>query len=240
MLIWSDSVINQLAVDAEQQINKDLNGPGGAVLFKKFYLNTLSGVSVYTLPCFVRTVSRITWLGRKLDAVSWEELRLLTPATVWVNPTTFLETSQGRPLYWALHPTNPYDIRMYPTPNADFGQGPDPYAVDLGNYCIVSCWRNIDPTGLDPTALLPKYVDRRLRKAYILSRAFALEGKGQNAGAADYYSKLYDFLINRFKLINSGCYVGQQYAVDDGVLTTDNFKYPKPIMPSNFETVYFE
>jgi hypothetical protein len=234
-LIWSDTQLNQLSLDAEQEINKRLN----SVIFLKFYLNTTPGQSVYTLPWYVRTVSRITWLGRKVDAVSWSDLQQLTPATAWVSPTVSLETGQGRPLYYAMHPTNPWDIRFYPCPNQAFGQGPDPYSPDYGNYCIVSAWRNIDYTYLDPTALLPPYIDRRTRKAYVLSKAFALEGKGQNMKAAQYYSQLFEFLIEEFMKINSGCYVGQKYMLDDGELSVDNFKYPKPILPSNFEIVNY-
>ena len=58
-------------------------------------------------------------LGGKLDPVNWDELTYLTPATAVLNdnqPDT-VPTVIGRPLYYAKHPTNPYDIRIYPTPN---------------------------------------------------------------------------------------------------------------------------
>jgi hypothetical protein len=103
----------------------------------------------------------------------------------------------------------------------------------------VACWRNIDSTFTDPTSLLPNYIDRRTRKAYVLWKAFASEGKGQNARASKYYEQLYNFLIEQFIKINQGAYVGKRYAIEDGLLTIDGFRYPRPILPSQFERVIY-
>lgn len=239
MSIWSDAYLTQLSTDAEQQINKDVQ-----CIFNRFYLPTQQGVSVYTLPSFVRSVIRITWRGYGLDQENWEELTLLTPATVFVaqGSSQNVETSNSRPLYYALHPTNPYDIRLYPTPNESFNTtGGDPFSPSPNEpFCTVSCYRNIDSTFADPTALLPRYIDRRTRKAYVLWKAFSQEGPGQNLTAAKYYQQKYTFLISRFTEINQGAFIGKIYGMDDGgLLTNDGFKYPKPTLNPNFERTYF-
>lgn len=238
MSIWSDDFLNKLAIDAEQQINQDLR-----CIYFKFCMATVTGQMVYTLPDYVRSVLRVTWRGRKLDPVSWEELGLLTPATVFVGPGDpgNVNSVVSRPLYYAMHPTNPWDIRLYPTPNETFSDtGDDPWGPTVnGPACIVSCWRVPDVTFTDPTLLVPPYIDRRTRKAWVLWKAYGAEGKGQSLLAAAYYKAKYDFLIEQFRAINEGCFISKKYAIDDGSLSTNNFRYPRPLMPANFERVIF-
>lgn len=239
MSIWTDDFLSQLSTDAEQQINKDIQ-----CIFYRFCLATTAGTSVYTLPDFVRSIIRITWRGYGLDPENWEELTLLTPATVFVAPGSSqnVETSQSRPLYYAMHPTNPYDIRVYPTPNESFlDNAEDPYSpAPNGPSCIISCYRSIDPTFTDPTSVLPLYIDRRTRKAYVLWKAFAAEGPGQNLNASKFYQQKYQFLIDQFRKINDGAYIGKIYGIDDrGLLTSDGFRYPRPTLNPNFERVVF-
>lgn len=242
MSIWTNEYLNQLATDAEQDINKRIP----SLIYYRFCLAVTQGISVYTLPSFVRTVSRVSWLGRKLDPVNWDELTYLTPATAVLNANELdtIPTVIGRPLYYAKHPTNPYDIRLYPTPNLTLSStAQDPYSPlpETANpqACIIACWRNIDSTFSDPTSLLPNYIDRRTRKAYVLWKAFGAEGKGQNLKASAYYKNIYEMLIERFIHINQGAYVSKRYAIEDGLLTIDGFRYPRPILPSNFERVIY-
>jgi|SRR6266853_367876 len=238
MSIWSNTFLNKLAIDAEQQINQDLQA-----IYFKFYLAVTSGLMVYTLPSYVRSVLRVTWRGRKLDPVSWEEMTLLTPATVFVGTGNSgnVNSVVSRPLYYCLHPTNPYDIRLFPTPNETFGvAGGDPYGPVVNEpFCVVSCWRTSDTSYVDPTLVLPQYIDRRTRKAWILWKAYGAEGKGQSLTAAAYYKNKYEFLINQFRAINEGCFVSKKYAIDDGRLAIDNFRQSRPLLPANFERVIF-
>lgn len=238
MAIWSDLFLAKLAVDAEQQINQDLQA-----LYFKFYLATVTGTMVYTLPSYVRGVLRVTWRGRKLDPVSWEEMTLLTPATVFVGPGDpgNVNSVVSRPLYYGMHPTNPYDIRLFPTPDETFSaSGGDPFGPVVNEpRCAVSCWRTADTSYVDPTLVLPEYIDRRTRKSWILWKAFSAEGKGQNLTAATYYKAKYNFLVDQFRAINEGCFVSKKYAIDDGQLSINNFRYPRPFLPANFEREIF-
>lgn len=243
MPIWQDAFLGQLEVDAEQDINKRI-----PCLFNRFYLPVTTGQSVYTLPSYVRSVRKISWLGKYLDAENWEELQFLTPATVFDAPNqgTNIEASVSRPLYYAMHPTNPYDVRLYPCPNQTLDVNPfnplgdDPYSPYPNEFhCTVSCWRNIDSTFSDPNSNLPAYIDRRTRKAFILWKAFSAEGKGQNLKAAGFYKEKYEYLIEAFRAINEGTFVSKKYMIEDGMLVIDGFRYPRPFLPSNFERVYF-
>jgi hypothetical protein len=232
-MIWSDAFLDQLGTDAEQQINQDLQA-----IYFKFCLPVTLGVSVYKLPSYLRSIDRITWRGKALDPVNWDELLMLSPATVG----GFVETSLSRPLYYCMHPTDTYAVRFYPTPDESFTDtGDTPYSPTVNApACIISCWRTTDDTFLDPKLLLPPYIDRRTRKAYVLWKAFAAEGKGQDLRASAYYKKKYDFLIEQFKSINDGCYVGQKYAIEEGELTIDQWRYPKPVLPTNYERIIYD
>src|SRR5713101_149704 len=111
MPIWSQQFLDQLAQDAEQVFNEDLQ-----FLFTRFYLPIQMGLSVYTLPNFVRTITRITYRGKQLDPLDWSDFQALTPATVWVNSQVQVNSVNSKPLNYVMHPTNIYDIRFFPTP----------------------------------------------------------------------------------------------------------------------------
>lgn len=237
--IWTDQQINFWATDAIAQISTDVR-----CIWAREALQITQGVSVVTLPSYVRTLQRVSWRGRTLDAENWEELQLLTPATVFVSPNSSanIQGTQSRPLYYALHPTNLYDIRFYPTPNESFSpsQISDVYSPQLNEPgCVIDYWREPDTTGSNPLISLPPYIARRTQKAYVLWKAFSAEGKGQDLIAAKYYMDKYHFLIEQFRAINEGTYVSKRYAVEDGMLAIDNFRYPKPTLPARFERTVF-
>lgn len=233
MSIWTDEVINTFAGDAPQEVNTSVH-----CLYHKFYLTVTAGTSVYTLPEKVKGVLRITWFGRKVDPLSWEDLTLMNPSTVFVNGSTKVETASSRPQWYALHPTNHHDIRFYPTPDVSLIATGDPYSPTHNEQrCCISCWRNVDLS--DPLASLPNYIDRRTRKAYVLWKAFEKEGKGQDSQAAKYYKGKFDFLVKLFTLINSGVFVSKKYTLGDGTLDLGTFRYPRPMLPSNFERILY-
>lgn len=233
--IWTDDFLNQLAVDAEEDIQQEIE-----CIFDRQYLPTVVGQSVYTLPDSIRAIKRITWRGRKLDPANWEDLQSLSPHTAYVDPADKVETSVSRPWWYALHPTNIHDIRFYPTPDETFdGITGDPFSPGTNEpQCTISCWRNIDIT--NPLYSLPTYVDRRTRKAYILWKAFEKEGKGQNLSASKYYKQKYSFLIEQFRTINQAAFLSKRYSLDDGSLSTlEARRYPKPSLPPQFERIIF-
>lgn len=236
MSLWTDDQLNQWALDAEQQINQDVS-----CIFTRFFLPLTIGNSTYTFPSYVRSVTRITWRGREIYSVNWEDLTNLAPATAWIGPGNpdNVEYTVSRPIYYAFHPTNVYDIRFHPTPDETALTTGDPYSPDFSARCIVSCYRSIDSTLVDPLAMLPTYIDRRTRKAYVCWKAFEADGKGQNLKAATYFKAKYQFLISQFQKINGQPFISKRYAMGDGQLEVDNFRMPRPMLPSNFERIFY-
>jgi hypothetical protein len=104
-LIWSDQQIEQWKQDAIGQIAIDVR-----CIWQRECLAVNRGVSVIRLPLYVRSLARITWRGIGLIPQNWEELTILTPATVYLhNPpdSTANIESIGRPQFYAQHPTDP-------------------------------------------------------------------------------------------------------------------------------------
>lgn len=238
-MIWTDQFLARLSSDAISEMAKDVN-----CIWARECIPTVVGTSVYTLPSYVRTVRRVTWRGRSLDAVMWEEMTMLTPATIFVGPgsSANVEASVSRPLYYCMHPTKLWDIRLYPCPNETFAANGEPnvYSPKVNSpSCIIDYYREPDTTNSNPLISIPPYILRRTQKAYALWKAFAAEGPGQNLKAASYYQMKYEFLIDKWRLINDSCFVGKKYSVEDGMLSIDGFKYPKPFLPSNFERVVY-
>src|SRR5674476_1167638 len=167
-----------------------------------------------------------------------------SPGTVFLAPgsSANIETSVSRPLFYAMHPTNPYDIRLHPCPNESFTVSgePDPYSpIPNSPSCIIDYWREPDITGTNPLISLPPYISRRTQKAYVMSVAFAAEGKGQDGDASNYYDKKYQFLLSQFRAINEGCFISKKYSLGDGMLDPQNYRYPRPMLGPNFERTIF-
>lgn len=239
-VIWSSEFLQQLEQDAPGQIATDL-----ACIWTRETIVITKGQSVVTLPSYVRTLMRVTWRGKTLEPVNWVDLILLTPGTVNMgtagNPNN-IETSLSRPMWYAMHPTNPWDIRFYPSPDESFTLSgeTDVFSPQVNTpSCIIDHWREPDATSANPLFSIPPYILRRTAKAYVLWKAFAAEGKGQNLKASAYYMAKYNFLIQQFRNINDSCYVSKRYELGTGIDTIDNYKYPKPKMPTNFENYRF-
>lgn len=234
--IWTDEFLNQLSGDAETDILGEVN-----CLFKRFYLAITINVPVYTLPSYVVSVKGVVYRGKKLDPLSWEEYQILSNNSYYVNSTTSL-VHTGIPRFYALHPTNIRDIVFYPCPNESLVSTVDsdnnPYAPTLNEArCAIQCWRTIDNT--DSEAVLPAYIDRRTRKAYILKKAFGKEGKGQDLKISAYYDGKYQYLIDNFKKLNNWPFLSKKYSLDDSILTTNRGRVPRPVLPTNFERVVY-
>jgi hypothetical protein len=227
MAIWTNEILDQLALDAAQDINKEIN-----CLFHRFFLATTAGTSVYTLPDKVRGIIRITWRGLNVDPISWTDLLSMSPGTVFVDNSTKIETSQGTPRWYAMHPTNVHDFRFYPCPSVSMITTGDPYSPVVEDRCIISCWRHIDESS--PLSSLPDYMERRTKKAYILWKAYGKEGKGQDLRASAFYKKKYKFLIEQFIKINSGAFIAKHYTLGNSPVELNRRPY-KPILPTQFE-----
>jgi len=217
-MIWSDNYLNSLLTEAEEDIVTLVD-----CSYIRTALEVTKGKSTYILPSDLRSIIRITWKGQPLTGISFKDLSSLNPASFVVSETVKSEATESVPQFYCIHPTGSKNIRFYPTPNETLSTG-DVYGAGISSLCVVSYWGVGD---------IPVYIARRTKKAYVMMKAFAKEGKGQNLQASRYFKKKYDFLISMFKSINSGV-----YAIRSRSITNEtNLKSPK--LPSNFENVHY-
>jgi hypothetical protein len=233
MTIWTDEVLNQLATDGAEHIALSAN-----TIFYRFYQATVSGEGLIRLPQYVLGVRRVTWRGLKIDPIAWIDMEQLSLTEAMISNTDKVNASTGRPLWYSTHPTNIRDLRLYPTPNETFATTGDPYSPSPNEArCCISCWRVPDDS--DPLLSIPPYVDRRTRKAFVAWKAFEMEGKGQSRIAANYYKQKFLYLLKQFGAINSGVFVSKRYGLSER-RNLNRAKYPRPVLPSNFERVDYE
>ena len=231
-VIWDESYLLGKLEEAERDAVGKVD-----YLFYRTTISVTQGWSTVTLPSYVRKIARITWKGYKIWPVSWREMRDLNPSVAVVSDEERYETTQGKPLYYCLHPNNYRKIQFFPAPNESIAADPlgtaDIMGTAIPNYVIVSCYRA--PSTSNPSLQLPPYIARRTKKAYALREAFLIEGKGQNIKASDYYSQKYDWEIENFKKINNGVFVARRPQLSDKLGGSGAGGRPaRPVLPVNF------
>lgn len=227
-LIWADSYLDRLRADGEQDMCNRV-----PCLFHRFAIQITANTSVYTLPVKTSRIRRVTWLGRKLDPITFEDMTLINPNFVYAdaNNKTDIPVS-SKPDYYMLHPTNLNDIRFYPCPDTSITiDGANVYGVGTDTNVIISCFRNID--GTNEAFQLPDYIYRRSIKAYVLWKAFAAEGKGQNMAASNYYRSKYEYYVKMFIKLNEDSFVSKKYSLSSNIMTGP--LKARPVLPANFE-----
>lgn len=227
-LIWDESYLNTLLDDAESYLTSAVD-----CIFDRISLAVTLGQSVYTLDACITRILRVTWKGKKLTPLSFDQFCILNPASAVVNESTKIESPNSIPQFYVRHPSNYRDIRFWPTPNETISAGTSNLFGSAINTCvIISCYRTESTS--QPYLQLPSYLIRRIKKAYVLWKAFAKEGKGQDLQASIYFKKKLDILIGFLKQINSNVYLGKQRVLADA-LYEGRFATPgRPILPPDY------
>ena len=229
-IIWTDAYLLNLLSEADKRIASDLD-----LHFDKIALTITSGKSTYSLNPSIKKVMYITWKGKKLEPLGFNETNDLAFNTAVVSDGVREEYSTSVPRYYSTHPNNMSVIRLIPTPNESFTPtGTEDLwdATQIRNHCIVTCYRYSDPTSDE--FKLPEYLGRRYKKHYALYRAFLKEGKGQNLTAAAYHKKKYLAQLETLKLINANTYISKRCILQPNDLRERGFGVAVPQLPSNY------
>lgn len=189
--IWSDSYLQQLANDGEIDVVNKVNP-----LHFRYAIAVTSGTATYSLAAFVKSILQVTWKGTVLEVFTANE------AEDW--DAKYRTNTGGVIAYLWNEDYN--KIRFFPVPNETITGDADPESPAAGVYgstintkIIISGFRSPDITSA--SYALPNYITQRTIKAYVCSRAFLVEGKGQNLTAAQYWDRKYQMLITLYKSI---------------------------------------
>lgn len=225
-IIWSESYLSELLEEAERYISVKVN-----IYWTREALTIVSGTSTYVLSPYVKQITRVTWKGKMLIPLNFDETNFTIPNSAVVAAGTAEEYDTSEPRFYTLHPNNLSVIRFIPTPNEALTPtgAEDLFGVDIASHCIVSYYRTSDNSNFT----LPAYVSRRFKKAYALYRAFLKEGKGQNITASRYYKQKFELLLSYFDKINSGAFVSQRPALSESQRAIGGPPAP-PQLPWNY------
>jgi len=194
--IWTDAYLQQLANDGEIELADACHS-----IFHRYAIGVTSGTGVYTLLPTIKDIIQITWKGNVLDPLTSIDVEDLDAQ---------YRTSTGgvRGYLWNADYNQ---IRFFPIPNETITGDADEENPALGvsgstinSRVIISCYKSPDIT--NDYYILPRYILRRTLKAYICSRAFKAEGKGQNIEGSQYFSQKFLLLTQMYKSIKNKYY----------------------------------
>jgi len=230
--LWTDQYLSDLATDAEIHISHEL-----PCIYVRFPLNVVQGTSIYDFSSTTDTpvaqnitgVIRITYQGHTVHPVFPLQMRNLV---VPFGPGD--DTLLGRPFIFLRHGYGLNAIKFYPSPETTISYDNSNLNTQDGIRAnvVVSAWRIADPTG--ETYRIPSYIRELLVRYFVLSKAYAKEGKGQNLNAAAYYEVKYKSTLSRFKLIVNQLFTTRTKFSTPMAQNRFGLKPPRPVLPPNF------
>ena len=184
---WSPEYLNQLRDDGEGEIAREV-----CPVYARYSLSVTSGTGTYTLNSSTREIKSITWKGFKVyPLINQEEAIILDQR--------YRATQLGRPQYYLVGSDGLFKIRFIPLPDETIAADDNNLFDRTGILArvIVSHFRL--PERNSTVFSIPDYLARRTIKPYVLSKAFAREGKGQNLKAFLYYNQKYSVLLSLYR-----------------------------------------
>lgn len=250
-MLWSTQYLSELALEAEIEIAKEV-----PAIIDRYSLAIEAGISEYELPDYITNITRVFWKGMRLDPVS--HLEIGNWIYVWDKSTfgPFAQppyqdsafdidniigaTPQGKPYRYFYSKLGENVIKFNPAPNESVAEFDDLYKVNIPNAVIIEFYRQ--PDGV--TWKLPKYIRRRTIKAYVMWKAYACEGDGQDLSASQYFHGRYLVNLARAKKIigniNSAIINSRDlnstdyYRSDNDYGYQGSYRKARPVLPSNF------
>jgi len=198
MPTWDDAYLDRLKKEAEREIARQFN-----FIWGRYPIAITAGTATYTLPDYIRGITDVRWKGDKVYPLYQSEAITIDHSYL---------TTRGNVRWYMRSPEDFQIIRFIKVPNETITADPDnDDCFDdtvISARVIISYYREPDTSG--NLLSLPDYVARRMVKNYVLYRAFAREGDGQNLNASNYYKEVYESQLDNFKLLYSRFTMGKK------------------------------
>lgn len=236
--LWSSAQIERWAMRAEQEICRV--HPAVIVREQIPIISGLPLYTIPNPNTTMQSlgINQITWKGDVLTAVSLQRAHELFPNSVITDQATAFggafepsafnndafyvfqvrnesvgNVPQGRPEYWWYAGYHEDQIQLYPTPNENINYNAaatNLWSTDIPNYCIVE-YRTVSYGPGAEQKPLWRFV-RALIRDYVLSEAFAIEGKGQQIREAAMLKKRFAARLNTYKALAHNVFVANKHA----------------------------
>jgi hypothetical protein len=224
--IWSDSQISSWAQEAENEICLKLN-----LIIDRVAFATAQGQSTFELPNWVNQIRRLTFQGFKIDPGSFSEV-------IASNSSPGTVISSSRPLTYIYDGFGDRIFKVYPSvgvataaPTGDLFNG-----TAILSGMIAEVWRA--PDFSTTYNRVPDWFRRVIVKAYVLWKAFAAEGPGQDLSGSAYYAEEFAELLKVLHDVNSCVFLSKTNIMGDGVDVTRRNWRAHPQLPPNYPARY--
>lgn len=243
-MIWTTSYLNDLALEAEIAIAEEV-----PCIIDRINLNTEAFLNTYQLPDYVSNIRAVYWLGIRLDPIAqievpdWPisysnegagtfELTTYESSAFAVSSYTSTGPASKPEVYWfSTYGEN--ILRFFPIPtDTILSSGTGLWGPQISSAVIVEFYRV--PDGVNWK--IPEYIRKRTIKAYVLWKAFAREGDGQNLKASRYWANKYIILIARAKRIVDNVHQAELRTRSDAVSYKTGL-IARPKLPWNWQVI---
>ncbi len=154
------------------------------VAFEKHFLvdrlsiATVADQQIYTIPDYILSIRRITYLGWKLDPLPQRNLREVFQSA----------TQQGFPFWYVFNQIGQNQIKLFPAPDSNLPVVTNVWSTDIPNGFILEYFRATDNVNFT----IIQSIRRQMLKLYAASRAYAIDGPGQNLKLVQYYQQRWE------------------------------------------------
>ena len=238
-MLWTTDYLNQITLEAEITIAREI-----PCIVDRYSLPITPGVAIYQLPDYIDNIRKVFYKGERLDPVSVSEYDkyVYTQEENTFGPfsdpafsesfdsdSIITSTPSGKPFRYFYNGHGENTIVLNPSPSEEIDIYDNLYTTNIANAVIIEYYRL--PDGVNH--VLPRFFRRRLIKSYVLFKAFAKEGDGQNLDASQYYFNRYTVGLVKAKSIMNNIFM----AITP-VREPRNTRYKnlpaRPVLPANF------
>lgn len=213
MTVFATDLITRFSNDAEAEFAAEF-----PCIVDRLALDIVSGTSEYTLPDYVISIRKITWMGKKVDTTSHRRYR-----------DYFSPSSTGTPYLYIYNNLGQGKIKFLPAPNVTIAAVTiNLFGSEIANRVIVEYYRTPDFVSFT----IPIFFRRRLLKAYVLKKCFAVEGKGQNYKGVKYWNARWEYLKETYGTLLSEL-IDSPRMILVGKSVTYRQLIPTPVLPYN-------
>ena len=148
-------------------------------LVDRLSLALVQGQSQYTLPDYVESIKRVTYMGMKLDPLSNRNLRDSFQGA----------TNQGEPFWYVYNNVGLNKIQLFPVPALSLAAATTGlWDSSIATSFIVEFYRITDNT----TFVIPPYLKPQLLKSYVAKQCSSIDGAGMTLKMRQYYQQRWD------------------------------------------------
>lgn len=179
-------------------------------------LSIVANTSLYTLPDYVLSIRRITYLGQKLDPLPHRNWREVFQSA----------TQKGKPFWYVYNNVGLNKIQLFPCPNDTIAEVTNVWDTEILTGCIVEYYRVAD----NISYIIPSALRRQLLKIYVAAQCFAIEGAGQNVKMSKYFNAKWERRKEEFFSLLRELYDKPRKLIVNEIVSSNYFP-AAPVLP---------